>query len=158
MGLSIGVIVLIICLNTLSLTAKALSKLKNDQIFASDWQYIHIYFQEQLADSDVVFIKAGKVYLQDMETSTYYNTYYTNGRNSILYRQKHRGSDLKPIGSGQTSQMMANVQSFTFQPEHYHGEYTGNFILEVVFKKGIENEKYEARILYFGGKDKIIHL
>jgi|LGVF01.2.fsa_nt_gb prepilin-type N-terminal cleavage/methylation domain-containing protein len=83
----------------------------NQELFYKE-RYINLYFQKQILESDQIFIKNKRIYLQDLESPEKYYNYYRciNGR---LKRYKvYRGS-LSSIGLGSSSQFLNNITEFS---------------------------------------------
>lgn len=80
-----------------------------------------IYFKKQVYQTDVIYNKSGDIYLQDLETSAYYDCYHLNGQ--TVMRKKFRLSaedTLVSIGLGGNSQFEAGFQMFSIsiRPEN----------------------------------------
>jgi prepilin-type N-terminal cleavage/methylation domain-containing protein len=83
----------------------------NQKLFYSE-RYIELYFQKQVLESEKIYFKNNRVYLQDLENpDLYYNFYqYSSG---YLRRYKVYKKELTSIGSGASSQFAEGIQSFS---------------------------------------------
>jgi len=74
-------------------------------------RFLNLYFQKQILESERIILKSGRLYLQDLETHSYYNYYgMTNG---IIKRHKVYAANLTTIGSGESSQLADNIMNFS---------------------------------------------
>ncbi len=95
----------LIYINTIS------KKAETNQKRCYSERYLNLYFQKQILCSEKIYLKNGRIYLQDLESSEYYNYYlYSSG---FLRRYKVSQYGLKLIGSGENSQFADNIQSFS---------------------------------------------
>jgi hypothetical protein len=76
---------------------------------------IHLQFQKQILQSEKIIMReeSSRVYLQDMETPSYYNYYSFTSATGILYRNKVYATTLGTIGSGAKNQYADNLTSFS---------------------------------------------
>ncbi|MEO1814872.1 MAG: type II secretion system protein [Acetobacterium sp.] len=83
----------------------------NQKLFYSE-RYIELFFQKQILESEKIYFKNNRVYLQDLENpDLYYNFYqYSSG---YLRRYKVSKNGLTLIGSGANSQFANDIQSFS---------------------------------------------
>lgn len=82
----------------------------NQKLFYSE-RYIGLYFQKQILKSEKIYLKNGRVYLQDLESPDLYYNYYRYN-NGYLRRYKVYKDGLSLIGEGQSSQFIDNIQYF----------------------------------------------
>lgn len=74
-------------------------------------RYIELFFQKQVLESETIYYKGGRVYLQDLERPELYNYYhYSSG---YLRRYKVWKDGLRPIGMGQNSQFTDGIEDFS---------------------------------------------
>lgn len=76
----------------------------------------YLFIQKQLAKSQKIFVKDGRVYLQDMETPDYCDFYTLEG-GAMVYRNKVHKDTLKPIEKGGKSQLIHRVTRFELRLE-----------------------------------------
>lgn len=89
-----------------------------NQALGYNERYLNLYFQKQILQSEVIYIKNNRVYLQDLESpNDYYNYYlYSNG---LLRRYKVDKNNLSPILGG-SSQFADNFRSFSLTAGSNH--------------------------------------
>lgn len=87
------------------------NKAEINQALGYNERYLNLYFQKQILQSEVIYIRNNRVYLQDLESpNDYYNYYqYSNG---LLRRYKVDKKNLNPILGG-SSQFAENFRSFS---------------------------------------------
>jgi competence protein ComGC len=97
-------------------------------------RYLNLYFQKQILQSEVIYVRNNRVYLQDLESpDTYYNYYqYSNG---LLRRYKVDKKNLNPILGG-NSQFAQNLRSFSL---------TSGSHQEIVLKYSLE---YQGKVYF----------
>jgi len=72
-------------------------------------RYLSIVLETQIRTTPILYSIDGCIYLKDLESPEYFNTYTLNDR--MVYKIK-TDADLVSIGSGSTSQMTWNVDCF----------------------------------------------
>lgn len=92
--------------NLVNHKAKISTKLFHDQ------RYLNLYFQKQILESEKIYFKEGRVYLQDLESPDQYYNYYRNV-NGLLRRYKVYKGTLTTIGSGGNSQFADSITNFS---------------------------------------------
>jgi hypothetical protein len=75
-------------------------------------RYPMTILEKQIKDADRIYVYSGKVFIRDLESKDYFNTYDLEG--SIVYRHKH-GENLNSIGLGAKSQFTAYITKFSME-------------------------------------------
>lgn len=87
-------------------------KAEINQKFYYNERYINLYFQKQVLNSEVIYCKQGRIFLQDLENQAeFYNFYRYSG--GFLRRYKVYKNNLSLIGSGETSYFTDNIHAFS---------------------------------------------
>lgn len=158
-ALSITALVSFLSVSLLIFFNRINSETYNDvYYFEQEYQHIMAYLQKQIEHSEYIYVKDGRIYLQDLESGERYYNYFTADRNTkILYRIKTDRTTLKSIGSGSTGQFSSPVEEFIFTAEKDKNEdFTGLLHIQIRFRDQEKEEKYETIMAYPGGKNHII--
>ncbi len=78
----------------------------------------NLFFRKQIYQSDCIYVQEGRVYLRDLETPDYYNTYTFKGGLLMRYKfkKKYENNEFKrlvSIGLGSTSQFEKGLTAFS---------------------------------------------
>ena len=115
-GLFIMSIVLVLLVTSLQFGGEVTGKITGKMIRGQESRRACLFLQKQLSKSREIFVKDGRVYLQDMENPEYYN-FYTIEASGTVYRNKVDKVKLEPIRAGGKSQLIHNAVRFELKLE-----------------------------------------
>ena len=115
-GLFITSMVLVLLVTSLQFGGEIAGKITGKMIRGQESRRACLFLQKQLSKSREIFVKDGRVYLQDMENLDYYN-FYTIEASGTVYRNKVDKVKLEPIKTGGKSQLIHNAVHFELKLE-----------------------------------------